>query len=98
MTRSDYLIACLAEECAEVIQRVTKAQRFTLSEIQPGQGKSNSERILEEVVDLLAVIDMLREESVLPPFTEVASDEALDRKKEKVNRFWEYARSIGAGT
>ena len=47
-TKVDLLLDCLAEECAEVIQRVCKAQRFGLREVQPGQEMTNADRILYE--------------------------------------------------
>ena len=59
------LLEILAEECAEVIQRVQKAQRFGLDEIQPGQGASNAVRISEEVGDVMATIELLLENATL---------------------------------
>lgn len=55
MNRTEYLLCCLAEECTEVGQRVSKALRFGLREVQPMQPLNNAERIREEMRDLLAV-------------------------------------------
>lgn len=65
MNRREYLLTCLSEECAEVGQRVSKALRFGMSEIQPGQGLSNDDRICEELRDLLAVATILQWEGHL---------------------------------
>jgi len=65
MTRSEHLLVILAEECNEVAQRVSKALRFGLEEIQPGQGKTNAERISDELDDLMAVLEMLCDEGCL---------------------------------
>lgn len=45
MKRHEHLLSILAEECCEVGQRVSKALRFGLDEVQPGQDLSNAERI-----------------------------------------------------
>ena len=58
---SDYqaeLLDILVEECAEVQQRVIKAKRFGLDEVQPEQPYDNTERTSQEVGDLLAVIEL----------------------------------------
>lgn len=49
------LLEILIEECAEVTQRATKALRFGLAEMQPGQGKTNAERLANELGDLREV-------------------------------------------
>lgn len=54
------LLEILAEECAEVIQRVTKALRFGVEEVQPGQPDSNSRRIGLELGDVMETVDKLR--------------------------------------
>lgn len=59
MTETDYLLVCVMEECNEVSQRVSKALRFGLGEIQPGQGKTNAARIREEVYDLHGALEAL---------------------------------------
>jgi NTP pyrophosphatase (non-canonical NTP hydrolase) len=59
------LLTILAEECCEVGQRVSKALRFGLSEIQLGQPLDNAQRISEELGDLLGVVDELLQRDVL---------------------------------
>ena len=93
MNRTEYLLTCLAEEAVEVAQRATKALRFGCDEVQPGQGLSNTQRIRQELNDLIAVAQMLEEAGVLVLPLEV---DAIDRKKAKVAAFMEYSRSCGA--
>lgn len=94
MTRTDHLLATLAEECAEVAQRVTKALRFGLDEIQPGQFKTNAERIKVEFLDLFAVWWMLCREGVLEPIAPM-DEPAIERKQRKVEEYLEYSDQQG---
>jgi len=55
----------LQEECAEVIQAVSKISRFGLDNIKPGKPKTNREHLEEELGDLLAMIDILHEMDVV---------------------------------
>lgn len=57
----------IIKECAEGIQRVTKALRFGLAEIQPGQDLTNQERIALEIGDLFAVVDRLEAMNIINP-------------------------------
>ncbi len=63
--RQRELLACLIEECAEVQQRATKALRFGMAEVQPGQVLTNAERLAGELGDLRAVVDLLVLEGIL---------------------------------
>lgn len=65
MNRTEHLLTCLGEECAEVSQRVSKALRFGLDEVQPGQPLRNRDRIVEELRDLFAVAEILAGEGVI---------------------------------
>ena len=51
----------LQEECAEVIQAVSKIRRFGLDNAKPGKPKTNREHLEEELGDLYAMIDILQE-------------------------------------
>lgn len=59
MNRQQMLLTILAEECAEVAQRASKAIRFGLDEVQEGQLLNNKQRLENELGDLLGVCDML---------------------------------------
>ena len=50
----------LQEECAEVIQAVSKISRFGIDNFKPGKPKTNREHLEEELGDMLAMIDILQ--------------------------------------
>jgi len=47
------------EECAEVIQAISKISRFGIDNFKPGKPKTNREHLEEELGDLLAMVDIL---------------------------------------
>lgn len=55
----------LQEECAEVIQAVSKISRFGIDNFKPGKPKTNREHLEEELGDLLAMIDILCSKGVV---------------------------------
>src|SRR3546814_14662572 len=61
MNYDEYLLDVAAEECSEIAQRISNALRFSLGEVQPGQALTNAERIVGELVDLKAMVEMLEE-------------------------------------
>ena len=97
MNRTEHLLTCLAEECAEVAQRVSKALRFGVDERQEGQNADNAERIRLEMYDLLAVYLIAASEDILPPLhldAELLND-VTRRKREKIERFMSISREQG---
>jgi NTP pyrophosphatase (non-canonical NTP hydrolase) len=78
------LLTILAEECCEVGQRVSKALRFGLSEVQPGQPLTNTERISEEVGDLIAVVETLTGRGIL---SKEDISEAIRKKYTKLEKY-----------
>lgn len=91
MTRLEHLLTILSEECAETAQRASKAIRFGLDEIQPGQDRTNAERLMEEYADLVAVVLMVNRMAKLPAIT----DEQLEAKRMKVEQFLTYSEACG---
>jgi hypothetical protein len=53
----------LQEECAEVTQAISKVFRFGSSAVH--EGKTNKERLEEEVGDLLCMIDIMVERGII---------------------------------
>lgn len=97
MNRTEHLLTILAEECNEVGQRVSKALRFGLNEVQPGQTRQNTDRLLEEILDLFAVVEMLQEEGLIYIEPSIGTA-AIDAKKAKVEKFLEYSKQCGTLT
>lgn len=93
MNRQEHLLACLAEECDEVGQRVMKALRFGLDEVQSGQSMTNDERIAMELRDLLSVAQILLEEGALTRFS--PTPEEIAEKQAKIERYMEISRREG---
>lgn len=59
------LLTVLWEECCEVGQRASKALRFGILEVQPGQPLTNAERVSEELGDLMGVMDWLVAQEII---------------------------------
>jgi hypothetical protein len=86
MKEREHLLIVLAEECAEVAQRASKALRFGLAEIQPGQPDDNLRRLEREFSELYEVASMLRLK---------IREEDRETKREKLKKFMDYSRQLG---
>lgn len=74
----------LQEECAEVIQAISKCLRFGIDNYKPGKPKTNREHLEEELGDLLAMIDILLE---IGEINDVALETATMNKIEKLKQW-----------
>lgn len=92
MTKKELLLTVLSEECVETAQRVSKAIRFGLNEIQEGQSLNNSERLIYEFNDILAMMEILKEEGLI---NNVIDREAIEKKKIKVKKYLDYSIKLG---
>jgi hypothetical protein len=92
---ADYLLSHIAQECAEIIVRITKAQHFGLDEKEPGQGFTNRERVLHEFCDLLALCEVARDEGILPDVAGSITEARVEAKKLKAEKFREYSIELG---
>ena len=95
MNRMEHLLSIAAEEAVEVAQRATKALRFGLNEVQPGQELSNLERMRGELCDLLAAFEMVYDEAGQRFGIDL---DAIAAKKAKVGKFLAYSRDLGTLT
>lgn len=99
MTRVEHLLFILAEECAEVAQRASKAARFGLGDIEPGQDMTAAERVNGELLDLYAVAGILVREGSLDSLMDIIVRpdvaRAIEAKQQKVERFLAYSRECG---
>ncbi len=93
MYKIEYLLACIAEEGGEISQAACKSLRFGLSDKAPYSDSTNSQNIVKEVNDLLAVVEMLNEEC--RQLSGIGDRDEIQKKKNKVNRFMEYSKKSG---
>ena len=91
MTRTEHLLWILAEECAEVAQRASKAARFGLSEVQEGQKLTNKQRITQEIEDLIGVIFLMESENIIPFYQEIG----VADKQRKIEKYLKYSATVG---
>ena len=72
------------EECAEVIQAISKVRRFGMTSKHPDKKQNNREHLEEEIGDLVCMFDLMREHGMIE-WTNVIV--ASDRKREKL-KIW----------
>ena len=77
-------MAVLQEECAEVIQAVSKINRFGMES--EWQGVTNKQALIQEIGDVLAVINVLLEDTDINIGAEDI-EIALEKKLKKLEVF-----------
>jgi hypothetical protein len=92
MNRIEHLLWILSEECDEVGQRTSKAARFGLDEVEPEQELTNEARIMYELNDVVAVVEMLQAEGALKTSLD---REKVEAKKLKVEKYLLHSKKCG---
>lgn len=64
-SKDEEILRITQEECAEVIQAISKIFRFGFFETYPIKGPNNLEKLEEEIGDLLCMIDLLVENGLV---------------------------------
>ena len=95
MNKTEYLLVCLSEECAEVIKAVSKALRFGLKDGYPKGDTTNLQDIARELSHIDNIKLMLNLRGVC--FKELPLSEIL-KKKTQVEKYMNYAQSKGTLT
>tara|TARA_B100001059_G_C17385568_1_gene356535 strand:- start:162 stop:446 length:285 start_codon:yes stop_codon:yes gene_type:complete len=83
------LLYILGEECSEVVQAISKANRFGF-DTKFESDLTNAEKISYEIADLVAVYEMLVEHNIIPKY----DNKLKQLKKDKViNLYKEFTNS-----
>lgn len=96
LTRYQFLLTKLAEEASEVAQIALKTQQFGAEETCPGMNLTNTQRIHEELIDLLAIVGMLNKEFNFE--FELNSEDNFQRmiaKQKKVDKYYLHSQNCG---
>ena len=102
MNTPEHLITCLGEEGIEVALELakvcSKTNRFGLREVSVADpaGPDNTERLVNELNDLLGVVAVLVEEGILPRNWQNFWKQT--EKRRRVRHFMAYAREQGVLT
>jgi NTP pyrophosphatase (non-canonical NTP hydrolase) len=78
---NDEILSIAQEECAEVIQAISKVFRFGIVGVHPVKGYSNREHLEEELGDLQCMINLMIEHGIV---RKDKLDEAEVKKYEKL--------------
>jgi NTP pyrophosphatase (non-canonical NTP hydrolase) len=78
------ILDILQEECAEVIQAVSKCRRFGIEEQNLKSGRTQREELVQELGDVTLLIELLKSHQV---FTEAELHEAEVRKSQKLTKW-----------
>jgi len=97
MTEVEYLLICVTEECAEIIQIADKALRFGLDDWHPAIEPvvTNHEHLAHELADLAAVVELLHERGV--NLVDPNRQEQITAKKAKVLEYMSWRTEQRAG-
>lgn len=95
MKRNQFLLMKLMEECSEVAQRASKQIQFGKLETQNGQGKTNGERLKDEILDLMAIVKMLELSNEIPVVGLQEYSEACVAKQFKLNKYLKMSNELG---
>lgn len=93
MNRAEHLLVILAEEAAEVAKEAAKCLRFGPDETYAAKGITNAERVVDELIDLLALVEMLQDEKILRQ--SIFCADRIDAKKRKVEAHLAYSKQCG---
>jgi NTP pyrophosphatase (non-canonical NTP hydrolase) len=63
-SQTEEILHILQEECAEVIQAISKCQRFGFNNAKPGTDKTNLDQLQEELGDVMAMVELLVEQKI----------------------------------
>ena len=93
MKKVEYLLTCLAEECAEVQQIISKAQRFGLDNHHPKRTETNLEELKKELAHIDAVRHLLEYDAHVPVVGNAIM--TMTDKIESVRRYMDVSRDCG---
>lgn len=91
----DYWHVKLAEECNEVAHRCAKTMQFGMSDIQNGHAKDNAQRLREEVLDLIAVVELMQNAGAMTYITVSDRQHAREVKRAKLQKYFKLSFELG---
>lgn len=95
LSKRDYLLTVLSEECSEVIKAVTKSMRFGLDNYHPDTPElTNENELIGEYYQLQATMEMLQDAGFVRKLSDGEIQGIKDAKKAKVRSYLPKNRSV----
>lgn len=97
MNFQQYLFTKLAEEATEVAQISLKTSLFGTSSTDPREvnGRTNLQKMGLELLDMVAVLELLREHELYDNSVfDVSVEDYLEKKKESLMLHWGYVQQV----
>lgn len=92
MNLQQHMLLLLMEECCEVAQNASKCSRFTPGHRATIEDLSNLEKLNSEYNDLLAIVELLKDEGI-----DLMRNEALiENKKKRLKAYIQISQNLGA--
>lgn len=99
LSRRQFLLLKLVEECGEVAERALKSMQYGTKEVQDGHNLDNGNRILVEWADLVEVFEQLIDDGAFPAMAAPCWPDHFailkQEKREKLRTFAAKARDLG---
>lgn len=97
MTREQYLLQCLSEECAEVQLIASKYNRFGPESFHPDDPKklNNRFRLTHEIVDLMALIQAVGMNGMLDPMDPEGAEKGIQDKLKRLDGYMVISEDLG---
>ena len=92
LSKEEHLLMKLSEECIELSKELHKAALYGMEDMNPTTGIKNIVTIKQEFIDMMALVEELREEGII---NLTADSNGIGTKQEKLHFWMEYARSKG---
>lgn len=83
-TKVNEILDILQEECAEVIQAISKCRRFGIDGENLKSGRTQREELVQELGDVTLLIELLKSHQI---FTDAELHEAEVRKSQKLTKW-----------
>ena len=84
MSKVNEILDILQEECAEVIQAISKCRRFGINEQNLKTGRTQRDELVQELGDVTLMIELLKAHNVC---TETELYEAQVKKSQKLTKW-----------
>src|SRR5688572_9949137 len=97
MTREQYLLQCLSEECAEVQLIASKYNRFGPDSFHPDdpEKRTNKAKLTQEIIDVMALIAAVGMNGLLDDKDPATAEKGIQEKLKRLDGYMQVSEDLG---